>query len=93
MSTYGAVHLALHLLGIGYEVRRQVTAVELHTLDNANCGITALGLLDCDDTVLCNLTHSIGNELANLAVVVGRNCGNLLNLVIVVAHSLALLLD
>ncbi len=87
------IHHALHLVGIGHEVTAQVTTVELHTLYHTDVSVAALALLDGDDTILRNLAHSVSQELTNLSVVVGRNSGNLLNLVIVVIHLLSMSLD
>ena len=55
--------------------------------------ITALALLDGDDTVLRNLTHSISQQLTNLSVVVGTDSSHLLNLVVVVTNLLSTLLN
>ena len=54
-------------------------------------GIGALGLLDGDDTLLVDLGHRLGNQLADVVVVVGRNGGYLLNLGDIGADRLALL--
>ncbi len=55
--------------------------------------VAGLTLLDSDNTVLGNLTHSVSKEFTNLRIVVGRDSGDLLYLVIVVADHLSIVLD
>jgi hypothetical protein len=52
---------------------REVAAVELHALDHFERRVEALGLLDGDDAVLADLLHRLGDDLADLLVVVGRD--------------------
>ena len=87
------LHYTLHLLGICYEVGRQITTVELHTFYNTDGSVTALSFFDGDNTVLANLLHGVSQKLTNLGVVVGTNGSNLLNLLIVVTYLLCLLLN
>src|SRR3984957_3662380 len=68
---------ALHALRIGNEVRRQVAAVELHTLDHFQRRFHGLGFFHGDDAVLADLLHRFGNDPADLLVVVGGNGANL----------------
>lgn len=72
--------LNLARLGVGDEVRGDVTAVESHTLGNLELVLQGLALLDGDDTLLANLLHGIGNQLANVVVTVGTDSGDLGNL-------------
>ena len=65
------VHLTLHLLGVGHEVRRDITAVELHAFNNLHCSVGAFSLLDSDHALFLHLAHSVGDELADFSVVVG----------------------
>ena len=65
------IHYTLHLVSICHEVTAQVTTVELHTFNYTDVGITALALLDSDDTILGNLAHSICQELTDFRIVVG----------------------
>ena len=67
------------LLAVGDEVWRNVALVELHSLDQLECGLHPFRFLDGDDTVLPYLADSVGNQLANFLVVIGRNSGNLLD--------------
>ena len=69
------IHNSFHLLGVGNHVRRQVAAVELHTLDNLGGGQTGLGLLNGDNALGGDLIHCVCDQLADL-VAAGRNCCN-----------------
>ena len=72
-----------HFLGVGDEVRRDVATVELHTFDDVDVGVDAFGVLNGDHAFLLHLAHSLGDEATDGAVVVGRNGGHLLDLLIV----------
>ena len=65
------LQLALHRVGVGHEVRREVAAVELHALDDVDGRLDALAFLDGDDAVPADLAHRLGDHLADLGVVVG----------------------
>jgi hypothetical protein len=73
----GAFEDNLHPLRVGDEVRRQVAAVELHSLDDLEGGLEALGLLDGDDAVLADLLHGVFEDGPDLGIVVGRDRGDL----------------
>ena len=73
----GLLEDALHPVGVGDEVGRQVAAVELHALDDLQRRLQALGLLDRDDAVLADLVHGLGDDLADGLVVVGRDGADL----------------
>ena len=60
-----------HPLGIGHEVGGEVTTVEHHALDDFEGGVETLGLFNGDDAVLADLLHRLGDDLADLGVVVG----------------------
>src|SRR5206468_2975601 len=71
----------LHALGVRHEVRREVAAVELHSLDQIQNRVSRLRLLDCDDTVPADLLHRLGDQVADRLVVVRgdrRDLGDLL---------------
>jgi len=74
------IEFGFHGLRIGHKVRREVAAIELHTFDNLDLGIPALGFLDRDNAILANLLHGLGNQLTDFRIVVGRNCTDLCNL-------------
>src|SRR5687768_12054310 len=69
----GILEDRLHLIRIGDEVLRDVAAVELHALDRLERRLDAARLLDGDDAVLADLLHRLGNQVADLDVVVGRD--------------------
>ena len=56
---------ALHGLGIGDEIGREIAAVELHAFDDFKGGVDALGLFDGDDAVFADLFHGVGNKVAD----------------------------
>ena len=68
---------AFHAVGIGDEIRGQVAAVELHALDDVHGRFEPLGFLDRDDAVLAHLVHGIGDDLADVGIVVGRDGADL----------------
>ena len=72
-----------HALRVGDEVRREVAAVELHALDDFEDGVEAARLFDGDDAVLADLLHRLGDDVADLFVVVrgdGADVGDVLAL-------------
>jgi hypothetical protein len=77
----GVLQLADHLLGVGHEVGREVTAVELHALDHVELGGQRLGFLDRDDALVADLLHGLGDHAADLGVAVGRDRADLRDLV------------
>ena len=87
----GVVQHRLAGLALVDEVRRQVALVELHPLHQINGGVKRLALLDGDDAVLADLVHRLGDELADLGVVVGAggaDLGDLVGVLHVAAHLL-----
>lgn len=67
----------LGALGIGDEVGGDVAAVELHSLGDLELILNGLALLHGDDTLLADLLHGVGEELANVSVTVGGDGGDL----------------
>ena len=61
---------------------RDVAAVELHALDDVQLGLQALGLFDGDDALVADLLHRLGDDLADLAIAVGRDGADLGDLVV-----------
>ena len=77
----GILEHALHPLGVGHEVGREIPAVELHALDDVELGVCGFRFLDGDDSVLADLLHSLRDEVADHLVVVRgdrRDLGDLL---------------
>ncbi len=73
----GVLQHCFHLLGIGDEVGRKIAAVELGTLHRLERGLETLRFLDGDDAVLADLLHRLGDEVADLLVVVRRDGAHL----------------
>ena len=73
---------ALHPVGVRDEVGRQVASVELHALDQVEFGLQGLRLLYGDDAVLADLIHRLCDERADLSVVVGRDGGDVCEVVL-----------
>src|SRR5439155_20435142 len=68
--------LALHLLRVGDEVRRQVAAVELHSFDEVVRGLEGFAFLDRDDAVLADAIHRFSNDATDFGIVVGGHGGD-----------------
>src|SRR5213079_1863762 len=69
-----------HLLRVGDEVGRQITFVELHTLDDFQRGLDRFRFLNRDRAVLADLVHGDGDDFADRLVPVGRNGRDLCDL-------------
>ena len=78
----GVLVLALHGLGVGEEVGRDVAAIELHTLDDLELVGEGGAVLDVDDALLADLLHGLGDELTDLVIVVGGDGGDVLDLLV-----------
>src|SRR6185437_1765895 len=76
----GVLQLSNHLLGVGDEVGRNITAVELHAFDDLDLGLHRLGFFDRDDALVADLLHGLRDHLADLAVAVGRDGADLADL-------------
>src|ERR1043165_1795017 len=61
---------AFHSLGIGDEIGREITAVELHALDDFERRLEAFGFLDGDNAFLADFVHRLGDDVADGRVVV-----------------------
>jgi hypothetical protein len=68
-----------HPLRISHEVRRQIAAVELHSLDHFQLRLQRLRLFHRDNAVLADLLHGFGNDVANGLIIVRRNGADLRN--------------
>lgn len=67
-------------LGVSDKVGRDVAAVEAHTLSDLELVLSGLAVLDGDDTLLTNLLHGLGEQVADGLVTVGRDGSDLGNL-------------
>src|SRR5581483_7773118 len=65
----------LHAVGGSDEVRADVAAIKLHTLDIFRLEFEALALFDGDHTVLADLIHDLGDQVADF-LILGRNGGD-----------------
>lgn len=74
------LELDLGGLGVGDEVGGDVATVELHALGDLELVLNGLALLDGDDTLLADLLHGAGQELANVHIAVGGDGSDLLDL-------------
>src|SRR6266487_1849438 len=79
----GVLQLDFHRLGVGDEVRGQVTFVELHALDHVERRVNGLGFLHRDGSVFADLVHRVGDDFADLRVPVRRDGGHLLDFLFV----------
>src|SRR6266487_2993520 len=68
---------AFHALGIGDEIGGEVAAVELHAFHDFEGRLHRLGFLDGDDAIFPDLLHGLGDNAADLFVVVGGNGADL----------------
>ena len=66
-----------HLLWIGDEVRRQIAAVELHTVNCLQRRLEALGLFNGNDAVLADLLHRFRDQVADFGIIVRRDRADL----------------
>ena len=68
---------ALHPVGVGDEVGREVSAIELHPLDHFQGRLHGPRFLDRDDAVFADFLHRFGDDRADGVVVVGGNRADL----------------
>ena len=66
------VNDGFHFVHIGCHVGAEVAAVKLHTFDDIAVSLGGLGFLDGDDTVLADLLHRVGNQVADVLVAGGN---------------------
>ena len=70
----GVLEDGFHRLDAGNEVRADVASVELHALDVLGLEGEALALFDGDHTVLADLVHHLGDQVADFLVGGGDRC-------------------
>ena len=75
----GVLERNFHALGVGDEVRREVTAIELHALDDVELRFHRARLFDGDDAVLADLLHRRSDDGADLFIRVGGDGADLGN--------------
>src|SRR3972149_2718702 len=69
----GVFENGFHALSVGDEVRRNETAVELHTLHYFLSCLRSLGYLNQDHSFPAALLHGVGNELSYCRIVMSRD--------------------
>ena len=62
-----------HGVPVGSKVGGEISAVELHTLDEVGAGLDRLRFFDGNDPVFSDLFNRVGNLLADLMIIVGGN--------------------
>jgi len=66
-------------LGVGDEVRGDVSSVESHTLDELDFVVECLAICNCDSSVFASLFHQLCNKITDFSVSIGGNSGNIGN--------------
>src|SRR5690606_36853971 len=61
---------------------REVPAVELHAFDDFQFGLSRLGFLDGNDTLVADLLHRLGEKTTDLGYAIGGDGADLRNLVV-----------
>jgi hypothetical protein len=72
-----------HGIAVGYEVRGEITFVELHTFNHIQSGFDGFCFFNSDGSVFTDFVHCVGNDFADGPVPVSGNGCNLLDLVLV----------
>ena len=65
------------IVGVRDEVRREVTAIELHAFDDFDGRLGLLAFFDSDDAVFADLEERVGEHVADGRVVVAGDRGDL----------------
>ena len=78
----GVLEFALLGVGVGHEVRGEVSLVELHAFDDLEGGLDGAGFFHGDGAVLADLVHGVGDDFTDAGFPVGGHGGHLLDLVL-----------
>ncbi len=81
------IQFSAHVVSVGNKVRRQVTAIKLHTFNNVQFVLQALAFFNGDNAFFTNFLHRFSNDRANVVVAVGRNGANLGNRLVVFTRN------
>ena len=73
----GILEQHVHALGVGDEVRREVSTIELHALDDLERRLERLAFFNRDDAVLAHLLHRFRDDAPDRLVAVGRDGADL----------------
>ncbi|MBA7690195.1 hypothetical protein ES703_98719 [subsurface metagenome] len=68
-----------HPVRVGDEIRGQIAPVELHSFNDIHSRIQTLGFFHCDDAVLADFVHGLGDDCADGLITIGRDSPNLGN--------------
>ena len=68
---------SFHGVGVGDEIGREISLVELHTFNDIQSGFQSLGFFNGDGTFLTDFGHGFGNDVTDGGVSVGGDGGNL----------------
>jgi hypothetical protein len=71
-----------HFFGIGNEIGRDVATIELHPIHHFKFRLERLCFLDSNDALATDPFQGICDEPADLCIAVGRDRGNLSDLLI-----------
>ena len=85
-----------HLFGVGHEVRREVTAVELHAFNDIEFSLQRLGFFDGDHTVVADALHGFRDHGADFDFTVGGDGADLRHFLVggnVLGHRVQLVHD
>ena len=74
--------LSRHFIGIGDEVRRQITAIKLHAFNHVQFAFKAFGFFHRNHAFIADLIHRFGNHRTNFGFAIGRDCADLRNFLI-----------
>ena len=67
----GVFQHRFHALGVGDEIRRNVTPVELHAFHHVQIGFRGLALFHGNNAVLADFLHGLGDQVSDIGVVIG----------------------
>src|SRR5687768_14631930 len=85
-----AFELGLHFFAVGNEIRRDISAIELHTFYHFYSCFSTSCFFNCDHTFLTHFLHSLSDQLTDLCIVIGGDGSNLLDLATIISYSLGL---
>ena len=63
-----------HFIRICCHIRRNITAVKLHTFNSLQTGFHSFGFFNSNNTVVADLFHSVSNQTADFFISCGNRC-------------------
>ncbi len=81
----------LHAFGIGHEIRRDISAIELHPFYDIYIRIGTFGFFDGNHAFFADFLHGFGNEFTDGFIAIRRDLGHIFDFLQIVAdfYSLA----